>query len=409
MYRSNIKLNNVVRNAGMFVLVLSLAFASIAAISPIAAKSPSVSEIAMANYRDAQSSNLSEEDKIKSAISAYFTTRYESQRLLESQDFSPVLENATLEWVRKEMDKREIELYIATLFGLRYLSYNYTLDYDSIKITSYKAVVHLRESHNVVFETSAPVVSKLGNLPHIITLRKKHAMWTIVIDQYQDEGTIALDNQTKQELLAQVDENYKLNQQLTSTHREEAVSSAFYPSPSLKSYSYNRTEAVDYADDFWNTKNPPYYKGLDSDCANFVSQALYAGEGKKPPDKSGMTTSPTRKINTDWYYVWKNSGSKPWINVPAQYTFITKNINKIGPYGQGTTSFCNTQIGDIVQLYSYSRGWFHEGIITLIVNPCGGLQFYYANAHTTNRQHYLLAYWAQYKMRFIKINGWRGK
>jgi hypothetical protein len=73
------------------------------------------------------------------------------------------------------------------------------------------------------------------------------------------------------------------------------------------------------------------------------------------------------------------------------------------------SSFCNTNLADIVQIYDGTQGgWFHEGIITLITNPCGGLQFYYVNAHTTNHYHYPLANWAAYPMRFIKINGWRG-
>lgn len=111
---------------------------------------------------------------------------------------------------------------------------------------------------------------------------------------------------------------------------------------------------------------------------------------------------------SDWYYVWNNSGSAPWVNVPQQYTFITGNTSKIGPYGQ-SVGVCSTSVGDVVQLYDGTLGgWFHEGIIAQIVNPCGGLQFYYVDAHTTNRYHYALANWAQCPMRFIKINGWHG-
>jgi hypothetical protein len=87
-------------------------------------------------FQDTQSSNspavsshldfrtdtrLSDEDKIKATIDAYFKLRYEGQRLLEAQDFSELVQDAKQPWVEREKDKRDIELYIASLFELNFL------------------------------------------------------------------------------------------------------------------------------------------------------------------------------------------------------------------------------------------------------------------------------------------------
>ena len=72
------------------------------------------SQAAIANYLAVQKNpDLNDEEKIKITIDTYFTLRYEGQKVVAAQDFSLLVEDNTLDWVKKEMDKREIELYIA--------------------------------------------------------------------------------------------------------------------------------------------------------------------------------------------------------------------------------------------------------------------------------------------------------
>ena len=135
---------------------------------------------------------------------------------------------------------------------------------------------------------------------------------------------------------------------------------------------------------------------------------MYSGEGFDPPTETGMQPAP-RDYNTDWYYVWNNSGSIPWVQVSAQYTFLTRTSNKIGPYGSSGSQSCGSNLGDVVQLYDANQGgWFHEGIISYIPYPCGGLSNYYVDAHTTNYYHLSLSSWSIYTMRFMFISGWKG-
>ena len=118
--KHNLHVNKPIQHIGYILLIVVFAFASIgASSSQTHAEHATVSQIVISNYLAAQQNpNLSDEEKIKAAIDAYFTLRYEGQKLLEAQDFSALLEDDSLDWVRKEKDKREIELYIATLCGV---------------------------------------------------------------------------------------------------------------------------------------------------------------------------------------------------------------------------------------------------------------------------------------------------
>lgn len=188
-------------------LLLFIVFVSSCATSqPI---NTETSQMAISNYVEAQKNpNLSDEEKIKIAIEAYFTLRYESQKQLIQQDFSSLLEDPTLEWLQIEKDKREIELYLACMFKLSYQSYDFQLDYSSIEIENDAAKVSLKESHQVVFTAIAPDVSEMSGLVHSITLHKKDGNWLIYQDEYRDENTNIFASRTKEQVKNQIDSNY---------------------------------------------------------------------------------------------------------------------------------------------------------------------------------------------------------
>lgn len=396
---------------GSFLLLFVFAFGSVGASSPIVADPQSTNSRVISQYQSAQANpELSEEDKIKAAIDAYFTLRYEGQKLLQAQDFSPLLDDDTQAWVKKEKDKRDIELYVATLFDLRYTSYKYMLFYDSVAIDNNQATVLLRESHEVFFHADPLEPARMSDLPHILTLHNKKGAWVVYKDDYQDELSKEMDTVTKEDIKKLVDENYQedllrksspsRNSSSYSVGAKVLARLSAHPL-ALTTYSYSRSSAVTYADTYWSTYNTTYYVTLTEDCTNFVSQAIYAGEGKSPTDTSGMGIG--GNSNTDWFYVWNNSGSAPWVGTPQQYTFITGNTNQIGPYG-GLGTFYDTGLGDIAQIKQGSS-YDHEGIIT-VLGP--DLTSEKVNAHTTNRWHYPLSNWSTFSLRYIIVQGWRG-
>lgn len=219
--------NRSIRYGGSILLILAFALASLGASLPTRIEQQSASQIAISNYLAAQQDpELSDEEKIKAAIDAYFTLRYEGLKLLKAQDFSALVEDKTLNWVRKEKDKQEIEIYVATLYDSPYIEYRYTIDYDSIAIDENKAVVQLRESNEVVTKIDL-ATSYMGNLPHTFVLHNKNKKgWVIYKDEYQDEISQGLAHQTKEELLFKVKENYEKSKQQSSTPINGEIASA---------------------------------------------------------------------------------------------------------------------------------------------------------------------------------------
>lgn len=95
------------RYVSSILLILLLAFVSMGASSPVNTEQVSAGQIAISKYVTAQQNPaLGDEAKIKAAIDAYFTLRYEGQRLLRSQDFSTLVAEATADWVKKEKRTR---------------------------------------------------------------------------------------------------------------------------------------------------------------------------------------------------------------------------------------------------------------------------------------------------------------
>ena len=229
--------------ASALILLLTAASAAIAQGSMPPQDQPVVS-----GYLKVQANpNLTDEDKIRNAIDAYFKLKYEGQKLLKAQDFSGLLADTTQPWVQKEKDKRDIELYIASIYRLNYVDYKYVLDYDSIEVQDTIAVVHLRESHDVVFEATKPVVSKLANLKHVVTLHKAKSGWVIFSDEYQDELSQQMATQTKESLIQQVNLNHEADLNRASGAGNNGTVTPYYTD-----YSYNRSRAVSYADTYWN-------------------------------------------------------------------------------------------------------------------------------------------------------------
>ncbi|MGC1378417.1 MAG: amidase domain-containing protein [Anaerolineales bacterium] len=414
MKRSS-KISKPVRYVSMIVLVLAFVFAVSIAASPAKA-ARSVSQTAISNYLVAQSNPaLTDQQKIKAAIDAYFTTRYEGQKTLQVQEFAAVVSDANQVWVQKEQDKRDIELYTAKRFDLQYLSYKYTLKYRVIAIKGNAATVSLYENHEVVFKALAPVISTLSNLQHVFTLQNKGGQWSIIQDQYKDELSEQMENMSVEQIKQQVDENYNLyqapNRHVLDTSEETPQISSI--TPGLTTATYNRARAVTYADKWANGTNPNYYprqiiKGESVDCTDFVSQVIYSGMGYNPAYvQDGMSVS-----TPGWYYTFSTHvGSLQWVNAVDQYNFITRNTLRKGPYGRDTQgALCPLANGDVVQIKYYTSDFGHEGVIVSSPFPsCNNLQLsmYQIDAHDNDRKHYPLSAWAGFPMRFIKINGYR--
>jgi hypothetical protein len=301
------------------VLALMLLFTSVSATMAQGAMPPQDQPI-VSSYLKAQANpQLSDGDKIKNVIDAYFKSRYEGQKRLELQDFDPLLSSKTQKWVQKEKDKREIELYLAKLYKLNYMDYHYVLDYDKVEIMGSTATVHLYESHEVVFEAMAPEVSEMGGLEHSITLIRTGKGWMIVEDAYKDELSEFMEVKSKEKIIEQVQNNYKAELQ------QKAAASGggkVLLRPAQAWHAYNRTAAVQYADQWALGRNPAYqsFDNNGGDCTNFASQVIRAGGAAY--DYSG----PSAWYPTTWYPY-----SDSWIYVHGLFDYLTVVLLKLVP------------------------------------------------------------------------------
>lgn len=84
-----------------------------------------------------------------------------------------------------------------------------------------------------------------------------------------------------------------------------AASVVLGPSPAN---AYDRDAATNYAHTYWNTRHPAFPQGFGNDCANFASQALWAGgiNMRYPSTLRGAMDLPNKWAGSTegWTYTW---------------------------------------------------------------------------------------------------------
>ncbi len=344
----------------------------------------------------------SDEEQIKYVINHYFMLRYEGQKNLQFNDFSYLIADwidETNEWTKTEIEKREIEQYLAKLYDLSYEMYDYKLDYKDFHymLNNKKVVVTLLENHDVTFKAISPQVSSLANREHFISLRKKKGIWKISFNQYNSEFSQLLKDYSKNEIINRIDKNKKT--ELINIKKWRKSKNKISEKKSEEIQKYNRKKAVIYANQYWKNYNRIFYDFPKNDCTNYVSQILLAGGA--PTDKSGQ-------------YQWfldnmDNPGvsySYSWAVVQDLYYYLVKNY-WTGPCGKKST-LCEMEAGDIIQFYSISKGWLHSIIVVKApkITNCGESLHYLINSHDSDRKNYPLAYFGAHRKRFIHVEGW---
>ncbi|WP_243108611.1 amidase domain-containing protein [Clostridium rectalis] len=160
---------------------------------------------------------------------------------------------------------------------------------------------------------------------------------------------------------------------------------------------YSRIDAVNYALTYALSPNPVYkYFPLDKntggDCANFVSQSLYAG--KIPMNFINdhqwfysKTTPPT------WSVSWAVAHSLFWT------LKINYNSNFNGLKGYEVFDFSSLQLGDLVFFEDYNKKIFHSAIITSFM---GNIPLISQHSFEARNIPYFNS-WSAYKVHFIKV------
>lgn len=338
---------------------------------------------------------------IKDVIAVYFETRYRAHQTFQLGDIMNVVGKTPYAqaFLGRESDKLSMEFHHLKRNQLRYLSYQYSLDFQKITINngSYQATASVVEGHDVVFEISEktksqePIHSKMRNLHHWVTLQKEGGAWKIQSDQYDDyfwrvNNSISLQ---KDDFLLLTE--YPPASKNTENTKQTSTSAVCNLKDDLSTEEYNRSGAVSYAHQ-WATAprpyNPDYFDFTDygGDCNNFVSQAIHEGGGAQ------MVGDGTY----GWYYNSVNDYAAAWTGVYYLYRFVTTLYEDfpLGPEGCGV-SVNEAEVGDVIQ-YSWDGDdyWNHSVIIVQMDLLLSGDRTHWVAGHSPDVDNYPFEYFA---------------
>ena len=369
------------KEIALFILIGLLSFAlSAQSIAHSKPKSISLGEITATPTLRSFSPFETESPDVRAIIAltqAYFEARYRGLSTLRLEGFETFLASSpeAARFWKSESAKLSVDLKHAELNQLRYVKYEFSLEYVSVQIDpkAQRATVVLEEKGKVVYELSArldpqnPIVSS-HSLRHIIQLVKESGRWKILSDTYTDY------------LWRIMQETGITPEQLLATMRPAPLPSRIKQqgsfscplAPDESAHDYNREGAVNYALKYAESPNNLNYyyfsadEQLGGDCTNFVSQAIYEG------GKASMSIPPTPEQGiggTRWYYFDVNNRARAWTYVDGLYDFITHPYAwSEGPEGC-EVSIDQITIGDVIQYETNGDNtWDHSVVVVEIQN-----------------------------------------
>lgn len=164
---------------------------------------------------------------------------------------------------------------------------------------------------------------------------------------------------------------------------------------------YSKSKAATYAQKWWNSYNPSYKANRGGDCANFVSQCLYAGNLCKMTGTGSSGWHHYVLYRVPNYNQWGSligytplvwQISDAWGIAPKLYRFLTG--TKKFSYKKITTvsalySVINSKTYSISDVAFFANGSsiYHAVLLGKTVNNKGKKNIYYF-AHTSNRNGY---------------------
>lgn len=115
--------------------------------------------------------------------------------------------------------------------------------------------------------------------------------------------------------------------------------------------NYSRLLATNYANYYWNKRNPDFVS-FDSNCTNFVSQCLLEG---------GMRMAYTTNPSSGWWYKTSANYSYSWSVSRALYLYL---INKTsGVRGMEVSSARELEVGDLLFISFKGNTIEHAAIV----------------------------------------------
>ncbi len=175
-------------------------------------------------------------------------------------------------------------------------------------------------------------------------------------------------------------------------------------------FPYDRQAALSYAnmwvDPKFLVRNPDFsaYDGYGGNCANFVSQSLFAGG--IPMDITGASGVQWKWYSDDIVFAQVARGrSSAWSGVGEFYFYADNNTGK-GLVAVTEDNPFSGREADVLQLYALGK-WRHEVLITDVVyDKDGNVIDYLIRSNTADRMNYPATAHSYSGLRVIKILGY---
>jgi hypothetical protein len=282
-------------------------------------------------------------------VEAYFRRQYEAYVDLTAPDISPLLDmeqqaNQNLVvWLQTLAQRRRL-LAEHDLCYVEQQTFPYTITYEEEATDGGSRWRNRQEADKVVYfritgeagRAYPPIMAM--NAQHIMALNQEGDSWKIVshyypgaVRSFMRTGELTLP--TESDMLANLREEFA---------GEVVANTGSVPGGAA---AYNGSYAVDYALRYTESPNTDFYIISDwmGNCANFVSQAVWAGFGD--------SSSSGRMTNT--WYAGGGGGSPAWENVGHFWNYAT-DVSGMG--GQILSTVAEMRPGDVLQVRNADAG-----------------------------------------------------
>jgi len=156
---------------------------------------------------------------------------------------------------------------------------------------------------------------------------------------------------------------------------------------------YNRKQAIDYANYYWNKRNPDFIS-FDNNCTNFVSQCLLEG---------GMKMAYTNNKSSGWWYKTGTNYSYSWSVSRSLYLYLTNKTS--GVRGLEVATANELEPGDI--LFISFKGAMIEHAAIVVDYDVNGEPLVNANTADSYNRYWRYtnssAYTDKIRYHFVKI------
>lgn len=314
--------------------------------------------------------SITESDQlaIKNVISEYFKTEIEA--IKHKHYDNNVINNDKLQEYQTLYSDYLDQWY--NNVGVNLISYNENLKIDSITNTNGKYSVDVTNNTDMVFDI-APEIKQQAIENYNFTLEMIGDKWKITDFKNLSESDFNLDNKineikTNTKNIKDIVTKFKPNKLGNTKFKPNRLRNTQLAQPTvvlpLTTPSFDRDEAVDYAEEWWDGYDPSFVS-FPEDCTNFVSECWFA---------AGID------MTDYWYnYGYLDDWTKSWTVVGNFYSYMRNN----GWCYSGDES--DVQLGDVIQLYNANKHTWTHSMITTYIDYYGDL--YYC-AHSQPRHDY---------------------